>query len=311
MKSFIWKNLRSNNYLNDKDNINCHLINLSKPKKDKKVVQNKIKEIGNKVRSKGKNANNSKTLSQKTKKNLFENINSGKTEQNNKIFLNRKRKHDKTDEENNENNLDNKNLEEKENIIVNIRGRRKKNVEYDSKPKHDKFNEDNIMQKIKKSIFYYILDNLNKSLKYEIYKFYPLTKEININLKKDFNEKLLNRTIRDIYMKSDLNKRYININDLNRTLIKKIYAQKIEKDTINILDKKFKEILDYIREKDLDNFLTEFRNREIKNDDKLIDKYMKAVKKMLIKYEFWFKLKLERKQKKKKKIKKLNSSYKF
>ena len=167
------------------------------------------------------------------------------------------------------------------------------------------------MQKIKKSIFYYILDNLNKSLKYEIYKFYPLTKEININLKKDFNEKLLNRTIRDIYMKSDLNKRYININDLNRTLIKKIYAQKIEKDTINILDKKFKEILDYIREKDLDNFLTEFRNREIKNDDKLIDKYMKAVKKMLIKYEFWFKLKLERKPKKSKKLKKLNSSYKF
>ena len=289
------------------NNINCHLINLSKPKKDKKVVQNKIKEIGNKVRSKGKNANNSKTLSQKTKKILFESINSGKTEQNNKIFLNRKRKHDKTDEENNENNLDNKNSEEKENINVNIRGRRKKNVEYDSKPKHDKFNEDNIMQKIKKSIFYYILDNLNKSLKYEIYKFYPLTKEININLKKDFNEKLLNRTIRDIYMKSDLNKRYININDLNRTLIKKIYAQKIEKDTINILDKKFKEILDYIREKDLDNFLTEFRNREIKNDDKLIDKYMKAVKKMLIKYEFWFKLKLERKTKKNQKIKKINA----
>ena len=305
MKSFIWKNLRSNNQLDGKDNNNCHLINLSKPKKDKKIVQNKIKEIGNKVRSKGKNANNSKTLSQKTKINLFEIINNGKTEQNNKIFLNRKRKHDKTDEENNENNLDNKNLEEKENINVNIRGRRKKNVEYDSKPKHDKFNEDNIMQKIKKSIFYYILDNLNKSLKYEIYKFYPLTKEININLKKDFNEKLLNRTIRDIYMKSDLNKRYININDLNKTLIKKIYAQKIEKDTINILDKKFKEILDYIREKDLDNFLTEFRNREIKNDDKLIDKYMKAVKKMLIKYEFWFKLKLERKSKKKQKIKKI------
>ena len=305
MKSFIWKNLRSNNQLDGKDNNNCHLINLSKPKKDKKVVQNKIKEIGNKVRSKGKNANNSKTLSQNTKINLFEIINNGKTEQNNKIFLNRKRKHVKTDEENNENNLDNKNLEEKENINVNIRGRRKKNVEYDSKPKHDKFNEDNIMQKIKKSIFYYILDNLNKSLKYEIYKFYPLTKEININLKKDFNEKLLNRTIRDIYMKSDLNKRYININDLNKTLIKKIYAQKIEKDTINILDKKFKEILDYIREKDLDNFLTEFRNREIKNDDKLIDKYMKAVKKMLIKYEFWFKLKLERKSKKKQKIKKI------
>ena len=119
MKSFIWKNLRSNNQLDGKDNNNCHLINLSKPKKDKKVVQNKIKEIGNKVRSKGKNANNYKTLLQKTKKNLFETINGRKTEQNNKIFLNRKRKYDKTDEENNGNNLDNKNSEEKENINVN------------------------------------------------------------------------------------------------------------------------------------------------------------------------------------------------
>ena len=59
-----------------------------------------------------------------------------------------------------------------------------------------------------------------------MYKFYHLSKQLNINLKKDFNEKLLNRTIYDIYMKEDLNKRYINVPDSNRTLIHKIYEEK-------------------------------------------------------------------------------------
>ena len=128
----------------------------------------------------------------------------------------------------------------------------------------------------------------------QIYKFYPLTKELNINLKKEFNEKLLERTIYDIYMNSDLNMRYISIPDSNRTLIKKIYEENIETETINILEKRFKDILDYIREKDLENFLTNFRLREIKKDDKFIDSYMKEVKKNLFKYEFFFQAKQRR-----------------
>ena len=182
-------------------------------------------------------------------------------------------------------------LKEKENSN---RGRRKKNIEYDDKPQHSKFKEDNIIQKIKTFIFDYILDHLNKSLKLQIYKFYPLTKELNINLKKEFNEKLLERTIYDIYMNSDLNMRYISIPDSNRTLIKKIYEENIEIETINILEKRFKDILDYIREKDLENFLTNFRLREIKKDDKFIDSYMKEVKKNLFKYEFFFQAKQRR-----------------
>ena len=128
----------------------------------------------------------------------------------------------------------------------------------------------------------------------QIYKFYPLTKELNINLKKEFNEKLLERTIYDIYVNSDLNMRYKSIPDSNRTLIKKIYEENIEIETINILEKRFKDILDYIREKDLENFLTNFRLREIKKDDKFIDSYMKEVKKNLFKYEFFFQAKQRR-----------------
>ena len=227
----------------------------------------------------------------------------GLTESDSKILLNKKRKQEiNSDENNNGNNLEEDNFVKKEDLISikgnSKRGRRKKNVEYDDEPHHDKFTEDNIIQRIKTFIFDYILERLNKSLKYESRKFYQLTKTLNSNLKKDFNEELLGKTIYEIYMTSDLCMRFINIPDANRELIKKIYEEKIEIETINILDKKFKEILDYIRKKDLDNFLTNFRLRVMKKDNKSIDLYMKEVRKMLFQYEFYFQKKIGRNTKK-------------
>ena len=227
----------------------------------------------------------------------------GLTESDSKILLNKKRKQEiNSDENNNGNNLEEDNFFKKEDIISlkgnSKRGIRKKNVEYDDEPHHDKFTEDNIIQRIKTFIFDYILERLNKSLKYESRKFYQLTKTLNSNLKKDFNEELLGKTIYEIYMTSDLCMRFINIPDANRELIKKIYLEKIEIETINILDKKFKEILDYIRKKDLDNFLTNFRLRVMKKDNKSIDLYMKEVRKMLFQYEFYFQKKIGRNTKK-------------
>ena len=227
----------------------------------------------------------------------------GVTESDSKILLNKKRKQEMNiDENNNGNNLEEDNFVKKEDLISikgnSKRGRRKKNVEYDDEPHHDKFTEDNIIQRIKTFIFDYILERLNKSLKYESRKFYQLTKTLNSNLKKDFNEELLGKTIYEIYMTSDLCMRFINIPDANRELIKKIYEEKIEIETMNILEKKFKDILDYIREKDLDNFLTNFRLRVIKKDNNSIDLYMKEVKKMLFQYEFYFKKKIGRNKKK-------------
>ena len=274
INTFEMNNDGFNNYLDDNFNINFHTFELFKEKKNEIDDQNRIKEIEMKdILSKENNASNTASLFQETKKFLFDSINYGVTEQDSKIFLNKKRSRGKAKEENNDNFLDKKNFYEKE--IINIkkssnRGRRKKNIEYDNEPKHDKFAEDNIILKIKTAVFDYILEHLNKSLKNEIYKFYPLSNELSINIKKDFNEKLLNRTIYDIYMNSDLNKNYKNVPDSNRTLIKKIYEEKIEIDTINFLGNKFKDILDHIREKDLDNFLNEFRKKRIKKDDKFI-----------------------------------------
>ena len=275
-----------NNNFNVFDN-NSHLFEQFCEKKLKIDEINRRQETAIKdVFFKDNNASYSTISFRDTNKLSSDSFIYGVTESDSKILLNKKRKQEMNiDENNNGNNLEEDNIFKKEDIISlkgnSKRGRRKKNVEYDDEPHHDKFTEDNIIQRIKTFIFDYILERLNKSLKYESRRFYQLTKTLNSNLKKDFNEELLGKTIYEIYMTSDLCMRFINIPDANRELIKKIYEEKIEIETINILDKKFKEILDYIRKKDLDNFLTNFRLRVMKKDNKSIDLYMKEVRKML------------------------------
>ena len=96
-------------------------------------------------------------------------------------------------------------------------------------------------------------------------------------------------------MNEDLNKNYINGNDSNKILIKKIVEENKEKKTINLLNMKFKDVLDHIREKDLDNFLIRIKNKEKKNKGKHIDSFMEDVKHLLFSYEKWFRIKNGRK----------------
>ena len=110
---------------------------------------------------------------------------------------------------------------------------------------------------------------------------------------------LLNRTIYDLYNIEDLNKNYINGNDSNKILIKKIFDEKKEKKTIDILNMKFKDILDHIRKKDLDKFLNQIKSKEKKNKGKKIDLLMDNVEHFLFDYENWFKIKKERNTKRK------------
>ena len=82
-------------------------------------------------------------------------------------------------------------------------------------------------------------------------------------------------------------------------MIKKIYNENTETDVKNLLEKKFRDILNYIREKDLDYFLNKIGDKERKNNKQFNEKYMNAIKKMLFQYEFYFKSKLVRKLRKK------------
>ena len=177
------------------------------------------------------------------------------------------------------------------------KGRRKKYILYKDEAKHTKFNEDNIMRKIKGFIFRYILDLLNKSLIGKHYKFYPLNAEFNENLKKDLNEDLLKRKISDIFENTELNKKNIKFENPNKKLIHKILEEKIETKTIFILNLSFNDILDFIRENDSEKFLEKIREKEQKNnedDDEYVEEYMEEVSRLLNGYEKWFEKKFSR-----------------
>ena len=227
--------------------------------------------------------------------NLFEfpNSNSGKTELNSIIVLSkRKRLRDEVTNEDKENSED---KIYKNNANIKKMGRRLKDKKYENEANHNKNSDDNIIIKLKTAIFKYILNLLNQSLEFTKYKFYPLNVKLSTCLKKEFNMELLERTIYDIYNTEDLNKIYINDNDSNKNLIKKIFEENIEKKTIDILKMKYKDVLNHIREKDLENFLKKIEN---KNKEKSDDSFMDNVRHLLLTYEDWFRIKNGRNTKK-------------
>ena len=309
MNSFDLNDEEFSNFSDKTNNINFQILDAFKGKNNENNDQNHSRAFD--IRSNFLKENkefNPTIIVQETKKFICDsiNFNLGKAEKGKKVFLNKKRKRFKIYHDNDDNikeqkkNKKGKGTKEKNNEAK--RGRRRKDVEYDTKASHDKFKEDNVIQKIKTTIFKYILELLNKSLKNDRYEFYPLTKQICHNLTKEFNIKLLDRTIYDIYLNSELNKKYAQIPDLNKTLIKKIYNENTETDVKNLLEKKFRDILNYIREKDLDYFLNKIGDKERKNNKQFNEKYMNAVKNMLFQYEFYFKSKLYRNRRKNKTI---------
>ena len=186
------------------------------------------------------------------------------------------------------------------NIIKKKPGRKPKN-----EPKayvHTKDSEDNIIRKIKTNLFNYITNNLNNNLKDKNYKFYPLDKKFHMNLKKDVNEELLETKIYQIY-ENELNYAYRIFGEKNKKLIYKIFEEKNETKVIAILNMTLQEMLNYIRENDLNAFLGQIRNKEEKynkKSDENIEDYMKKVSGLLNKYEYWFKEKPGRNSEKKK-----------
>ena len=181
-----------------------------------------------------------------------------------------------------------------------------KNGKNDKKAEHSKFSDDNIMRKIKTKIFDRTLKRLNQSIKFYSGEFLPLTPKMNVDLKKDLNMELLNRTIADIFGNTDLNQRYLSKGPHNKNLIEKIYKENKETETIKILSITFQDVLNEIREKYLDDFLKDIQKKEIDNEKKeeneneedlqenidedcSVDKYMNDVKRLLLKYEDWFK----------------------
>ena len=225
-------------------------------------------------------------------------------------FMNTKRKRTKVQ---NNMNTEEQNIFENKNDVQNVIkpdkkvGRRIKGKNYKEDAKHTKTSDDNIIRKIKTSIFDYILKKLNNSIKFKSGKFRSLNKEWKERLKKKEQMELLNKKISKIYTMTKMNKVGEKKGN-NEKLIEKIYEEKKELETISILSKTFQEILNEIREeKTLDSFLEKIKEKEIKNEKKYknkikndfdIELYMDKIRKLLLGYEEWFQKKKGRNTKK-------------
>lgn len=181
------------------------------------------------------------------------------------------------------------------------RGRKKNGEKYFDDSGHGKNSEDNIMRKIKTHLMDQIVIILNNSLNDKTNPFYKIDKVINENLKKDFNMQLMDKTIAKIFSETPISCKYKKNYDklYNKKIIQKIFDENIEFNTINLLQKKFLEMLRFIRENNLNEFLKSIKKKEIKNPN--VEGYLNSIKELFFNYENWFDIKKGRNREKKQK----------
>ena len=196
-------------------------------------------------------------------------------------------------------------------------GRKKK--EEKDKGNHTKFSEDNIMRKIKSYFLTLSYNLLNESLNDKNMEFLKLDSFVNENLKKEYNEDLLNKTMKDLYYESKISSKYRKqakmYADKNKLLIDKIYYDKEKLQTIKILDLTYRDLFNVFRKNilDINNdlkmkikdiplleseqynniylFFNEIYKQEKnkKEPKENIDIYIHNVKDLCMNYESWFK----------------------
>ena len=190
-------------------------------------------------------------------------------------------------------------------LLCKKRGRKNKNPEKKKKVEHDKNSPDNMMRKIKTNLLDYIINKLNGSLQDKTFKFYKISSDVSENLKKDFNVELMQRTLYDIFKNTKLSNKYRKKkhNSFNSSLIDKIYKEKVEIKTIDILEKKYIEIVNEIQENNLKGFLEKIEEKEKEDETENITDYINSLEELFKDYENWFKNKRGRASRKSKKQK--------
>ena len=277
MNIFITDNNNNNIGLNDENS---------------KDIINIVNENTNSKTFLGKKTNNNiikfKTIKIITKKNSFNNnnyerLNSPKNMKNNSFEKEVYFIEIRNWEENNENNENNENCENKENNEYNNQvqkkqyGRKSRDIKLMGvKGNHTKIDNDNMIRKIKsffgKSLYKYlnrIFIGEDQLLKLNI--------DINRRLKQDFNVKLFDMKLKDIYLESDISDKYkYKTKEDNIKLINKIYKEQKEIEVITILNLTYYEAFKiFIRKIDSDifdnNLKEKIKETQILNNKKFED----------------------------------------
>ena len=250
------------------------------------------------------------------------NLNDNSTNEISISFLGNKTKREESDQE--ENQIKNEEIKNALNIKIkedyfkkvykeNISKKKGRKLKYEmNKGIHTKDSDDNKMIKIKTYFGNDFQNFVNIILKNE--KMNKLNPIININLKRDFNLELWDKSIKDIYLETKISSkyRYIDQND-NINIINKIYKEE-NKEIIKLFDLTYGEVftifirdiksinlelLEKIKEsKILDEnkfptikyFLNLIKEQEKKKgeSDEFIDKYIKDIIRLCLNFREWF-----------------------
>ena len=174
------------------------------------------------------------------------------------------------------------------------RGRKSKN---DKTPgKHTKNTPDNMIKKIKTALINYIHVRLNKNRRCIFKNFLKLNKKINEYLKKDYNIKLMDMTIREIYEGNMLRAIYdekIRDNKYNSSIIKEIFDENKDIETIKILNTKF---IDFLNQSDTKENIFKIIKEKAFKSYSIVDAelYINHIRQHLEDFDNWFKRKPDR-----------------
>ena len=240
-----------------------------------------------------------------------------------KNFLNKKRKKifytKKEQKENKLNKINTPSVEKK----TEKRGRKSKDD--DKEGKHNKFSGDNIINKIKVYLFYFIRDIINKNSNGEI-DLKKIGNKFSADHKVNKNVRQYKMKIRDILMEEEISSKYSTLDNFeNRKIIQEIYEKQKHKKVIQILELTFEEILLLFRQKldipedktsiqlisekingldlldnnnkykDIEYFINSLREKyQGKISLNEFDEYISNVKRLCFKYINWFKNKIAR-----------------
>ena len=152
---------------------------------------------------------------------------------------------------------------------------------------HTKFSHDNILRKIKVKVFNKIIKYINSIIKkynkeHNIGMLLPIVGKIHQNNGIDFNKKLLNSKLKDIFLKYEINGKFTLFKkSYNEDIIRTIYEKNIE-ELINILEMTFLDIFIIFRnDKELNKFegleKIDITVKEIKKKENDIDYIRKFI----------------------------------
>ena len=191
--------------------------------------------------------------------------------------------------------------------------------------KHNRHSDDNIINKIKVHIFYFIRDIIKQNSNGRI-DLKKIGNKFSADLKVNKNTRQYNMKIKDILMEEEISTKYSTLDRFeNKKIINEIYVKNEEKKAIQILELTFEEIFILFRKKlnnpkdkekieliaekikgldlldnndkykDIEYFIKEIKeNYKQKISDNELDEYISNIKRLCLGYINWFDNKIGR-----------------